>query len=152
MELYDPGKAEQVWPRVRQTRGNAESTPYNPAPLMMTALEVSAACLKLSGQLGSKHAASMQKISRIFQGQAACLRGICMLVTGQPPQMRAPACPSVSPRLGLQKCYSQLLHLAREYDQRSTSGEYGGIFRTLSRQTWEQGRCLLEILGTVALP
>jgi len=105
-------------------------------------------CTRLARQLPARSGA-LQQIARDARGHAACLEGICVLVTGEAPQIRTPE-PDVCPAGPLlRKCYGRAMRTLVTYEARSRDREYGPVFARLAAQQQEQCRRILALIGTM---
>ena len=107
------------------------------------------ACARLARRLQGREAA-LQHIARDARGHAACLEGICVLVTGAAPEVRTPAAETGTAAIVLRKCYGWAMRTLAVYEARSRDREYGPVFARLAAQQQEQCRRILELIG--ALP
>ena len=105
-------------------------------------------CTRLARQLPARSGA-LQQIARDARGHAACLEGICVLVTGASPEIRTPAVePGTVPAL-LRRCYSRAMRALVTYEARREDPEYGAVFSRLAVRQQEQCRTILELLGSL---
>ena len=107
------------------------------------------ACLDLARRLPGREAAVLQRLAREARGHVACLEGICVLVTGEVPEIRAPMGEVGQVLPGLRKCYGLAMRTLVTYEARSKDREYGPVFARLAAQQRDQCRTILEIIGTV---
>ena len=144
MKQYDPNR---VWERVQNT-----SVPDTQSmePLMGILAWKVQVLRHLSGKLPAPQAAEARTLSRRFQQQLACLKGMQILISGTAPTIRPEAIPRDPPDLLLRQCYAQALRLRTEYEARRSDPAYGHIFRALANDLPEQSRSILELLGTLA--
>ena len=106
------------------------------------------ACIRLARRLPGREAA-LQRIARDARGHAACLEGICVLVTGEAPRLRTPEA-EAGPVAGLlRKCYGWAMRTLAVYEARSRDREYGPVFARLAAQQQEQCRRILGLIGTL---
>ena len=107
------------------------------------------ACTRLARRATAREAASLQRVARDARGHAACLEGICVLVTGEAPEVRTPA-PEDGPAAALlRKCYGRAMRTLVTYEARSRDAEYGPVFARLAAQQRDQCRLILELIGTL---
>lgn len=151
MKPYDPQKAAQVWQRVRAQQPEAPQTPrdLNLSALIMEELSMAAAYQQLARQLNARQSAALQRLSREELAHAACLKGICILVTGEAPAVQTPATEKDALLLALRKCCGREMRSLRDYESRVSDPEYGPVFRRLAEQEWEHCRTLLELIGSL---
>ena len=150
MDTYDPALAERVWRRVR----SAAPPPAEDGellPLMAEAWSAASACLQLARRLGSGPGETLRRIAREEQTAAACLRGLCLLQTGNRPELRTPPPAQEPVEAALRRRYTGCLRAAREYEKRTEDPQSGPVFAALARQEWDHCRRLLELLGSVPL-
>ncbi len=143
MKQYDPNR---VWERVQ----NAPVPDTQSLESLMGILAWEVQVLQyLSGKLPTPRAAETRTLSRQFQQQLACLKGMQVLISGTAPTIRPEAVPRDPPDLLLRQCYAQTLRLRAEYEGRRSDPAYGHIFRVLANDLPEQSRNLLALLGTL---
>ena len=107
------------------------------------------ACLRLSQRIPGQEAAVLQRIARDARGHAACLEGICVLVTGEAPEIRTPEAEAGPVGPLLRKCYSRAMRTLVTYEARSRDREYGPVFTRLAAQQQDQCRRILELIGAL---
>ena len=148
MESFDPQMAQRVWQRVRATERPEDEAAQLPA-LIAEKQEQAATYLQLSRRFQGKDAAVLRRLSEEERSHAACLKGICTLLTGDPPTVHSPA-PSREPTQALlRRCYGKELQCLARYEQWAAHREYGPVFTQLARQEQEHCRILLELLGNL---
>ena len=103
----------------------------------------------LSRQMQGQQKATMRRLFEQEQTHAACLRGIYLLLTGEPLTVRTSPPVPEPPEIALRKCCGSKLRAAAAYDALGLAAEYGPIFSQLSRQEREQCRMLLEVMGNL---
>ena len=146
MKEIDAQKAVRVWQRV-QNEARSQGSGQLPA-LIMEQRELAAMYMQLTQQLaGKKEAAAVQRLSRETQAHMACLKGICLLVTGAVPENRVSGTQKMAADAALRRCYGKALRLLREYEARREDTEYGPVFDRLAQQTREHCCIILELLG-----
>ena len=106
------------------------------------------ACSRLARLTSGREAATLQHIARDARGHGACLEGICVLVTGEAPQLRTPEAEVGPAAAVLRRCYGWAMRTLAVYEARSRDREYGPVFARLAAQQQEQCRRLLELIGT----
>ena len=106
------------------------------------------ACIRLARRLPER-AAALQRIARDARGHGACLEGICVLVTGEAPQVRSPEAEAGPAGPLLRKCYGRAMRTLVTYEARSRDREYGPVFARLAAQQQEQCRRILALIGTM---
>ena len=145
MDTMDSKREQEVWQRVR---GEVD-LPGELKTLAAREWADAAVYLMLSRQMQGQQKAVLRKLFEQEQSHAACLRGIYLLLTGQPLTARTSPPVPEPPELALRKCCGSKLRGAAAYDRLSAAAEYGPVFRQLARQEREQCRLLLEILGNL---
>ena len=144
MEKIDPEKARQVWQRVQSTTPPRE---HGLPELILLEWTNATAYLQLARQLPGKVAAALRFIHQQEMGNAACLKGIYTLLTGQRPAIKAiPPTPG-DPEKVLRNCYGQEMRCLAQYEARRPDPEYGQVFARLAAQKQEHCRLVLELLG-----
>ena len=113
--------------------------------------EETAACayIQLSKMVPAGPGRRLQALAREARGHAACLEGICVLVTGEAPDIRTPPPETGSISALLRKCYGRAMRALVTYEARRDDAEYGPVFTRLAARQQDQCRVLLELLGTV---
>ena len=101
----------------------------------------------LARQLSGPASSRLRGLAREARGHVACLEGICVLVTGEAPEVRTPA-PEAGPAAGqLRKCYGMAMRALVTYEARGSDREYGPVFARLAAQQRDQCRTILERIG-----
>ena len=105
--------------------------------------------LVLARQFGGREGGLLERMAREARDHAACLEGICVLVTGAVPEIRP-----VPPEPGntgthLRRCYSQAMRTLVTYEARREDQEYGPVFGRLAQQQQEHCRTILDLIGRV---
>ena len=145
METMDPKREREVWQRVR----GEMDLPGELKKLAAREWADAAVYLMLSRQMQGQQKAVLRKLFEQEQSHAACLRGIYLLLAGEPMTARtSPPTPEV-PELALKKCCGNKLRSAAAYEALSSVAEYGPVFQQMARQEWEQCRVLLELIGNL---
>lgn len=117
--------------------------------LLLAEETAAAAYLHLAGSGTGRQAAALRQLARDAQGHAACLEGICVLVTGNVPQIRIPS-PEPGPAATvLRRCYGRAMRALVTYEARSTDHEYGPVFARLAAQQQEQCSRILTLIGAM---
>jgi len=151
---YDTQKAARVWQRVqteKQEMNTAQRGDHLPA-LIIEQLQLSAVYLQLSRQLPGRDGAVFVRLAREAKGQAACLKGILVLMDGPAAELScAPAQFSTMDAM-LRRCYGKELRLLKEYENRQTDPEYGSVFARLAERGREHCWVLLELIGRIVRP
>ena len=115
--------------------------------LLLAEKTVAEIYLALARQWGGREGGLLEKMAREAHAHAACLEGICVLVTGGVPDISpAPPEPSPLPAL-LRRCYGQAMRTLVTYEARREDHEYGPVFGRMAAQQQEHCRHLLELIG-----
>ena len=117
-------------------------------PLIAGELEFAALCLRLSGQGGQGKSAVLQKLSRSARSRAACLRGICTLVQGEAPPVRAVGVKNGVSVINLGRCCADILQRLRNYESRRDDPHYGCVYDHFCHQLREELCLVLELIGS----
>jgi rubrerythrin len=144
-ETFDPKREQRVWQRVRGEDELSSALKTQAAREWADA----AVYLMLSRQFQGKEKAALRKMFEQARSHGACLRGIYLLITGEPLSTRTPPPAPEPPEIALKKCFGRKLRAAAAYEALRTAEEYGEIFSQLSRQEREQCRIILELLGNL---
>lgn len=147
MPTYDPQKAARVWQRVQAQKEEPARREGNLAALIMEERISAGTYFQLARVMQGKDAAELQRLAREEEAHAACLGGICHLITGEMPKVQVPPAAKEPAALTLRKCYGRQMHSLKEYEARSSDPEYGPVFDRLAEQEREHLRVVLEILG-----
>ena len=150
MKEVDARKAERVWQRVQSEKKEAPPSDEHLPALIMEQLQLSAAYCHLARQIGGRNGSDFMRLSREAKTQAACLKGILTLMSGQCPAVGVnPA--QISPYdVMLRRCYGQELRLEKTYEGRKNDVEYGPVFTRLAQRSREHCCTLLELIGAMA--
>lgn len=117
--------------------------------LLLAEESAAAAYIHLAGNGTARQAATLHQLARDAQAHAACLEGICVLVTGTVPKIKAPAPEQGPAATVLRKCYGRAMRTLVTYEARSHDREYGPVFARLAAQQQEQCSRILALLGTL---
>lgn len=146
METYDPEKTARVWQRVC---GEQAPPRHQGLPGLIAEERTDAATyLRLSRRFQGKASQILRRMFEEEQAHAACLKGICRLLTGTNPSTQAPPLPQESTEALLRRCYGREMRCLAEYEARSSDPEYGQVYARLAQQEREHCRRLLELLGS----
>ena len=108
--------------------------------------------IQLARSLPGAAGTTLHRLAREARGHAACLEGICVLVTGEAPDIWTPV-PEPGPAAAvLRKCYGRAMRTLAVYEARSRDPEYGPVFARLAHQQQDHCRAILELLGTLGRP
>lgn len=148
MEVFDNEAAKRVWQRVQGRQDMPNPEPELPA-LIREEWEDGAVCLYLSRRFQGSDGALLRRLSEENRAHAACLKGICILITGEKPPLTALP-PSQEPaQILFRRCCGRALRRIGEYERRSAHPEYGPIFQLLAQQKKAQCQKLLQLLGSM---
>lgn len=117
--------------------------------LLLAEETAATAYIQLARQLRGREAAALELLAREARGRAACLEGICVLVTGEVPDVAVPVSEPGPAAALLRKCYARAMRVLVTYEARSQDLEYGPVFNRLAAQQRDQCRKILELIGTV---
>ena len=145
MDTMDPKREREVWQRVR----GETDLPGELKTLAAREWADAAVYLMLSRQMQGQQKAALRKLFEQEQNHAACLRGIYLLLTGEPLTARTSPPAPEPPEITLKKCCGRKLRAAAAYEALSGTAEYGPVFAQLARQEREQCRVLLELMGNL---
>ncbi len=146
MASYDPEKAAKVWQRVQgQTPGTL--APSHLMPMIVQEQSASVSFLHLSRHFAGKDGALLRQLAQECQADAACLRGICALLTGKRPSPKAAPAPQGATATELRRCYGQTLQAQMQYKALSSDPEYGSVFSRLAARKEDQSLSILRVLG-----
>ena len=148
MDTIDQAKAARVWQRVRGDAAPASDTGGLPE-LIANEWTDGTTYLMLSRHFQGKAAQTLQKMYTQEQAHTACLKGIYTLITGKPPQVRAPTPKITDPEQTLRRCYGREMQCLAQYEQRRDDPEYGQVFARLADQEREHCRMILELIGSL---
>ena len=146
MENFDSELEKRVWKRVR---GEEQPAPMGLKGLMAAEQNEAAVYLMLARQMQGKEKNVLRRMFEQEQMHATCLRGMHMVMTGQPLAVRTPPVTPQTPEIALRKCYGRKLRTMAEYENRTNDREYGAVFAQLAQQEREHCLQLLEILGNL---
>ena len=149
MNRIDPQKEARVWERVKGAQMESSSPEAGIQNLLANEWASASAYLQIARQMSSREAAILQRLARAEQTDAACLKGIFALITGERPAVQAVPPPRETPALALRRCYGAEMRSLKEYESRSQDPEYGPVFARLAEQEREHCRTVLELLGSL---
>ena len=147
----DIRKEARVWQRIQSEKQDQDAVSgrdHLPA-LIMEQLQLSSAYMQLSRLLQGKDGTEFVRLAREARGQAACLKGILTLVSGNAQQISTTPVSFSAVDTLLRNCYGKQLRLLREYENRSADPEYGPVFERLAQRGREHCCALLELIGKV---
>lgn len=149
MKEADVQKEVRVWQRVRQETQTATAprVSENLQELIMEQMQVSAAYLQLSHRMGGVEATTLMRLARQARAQAACLKGIHVLVTEEVSETRIIPVQKGNMEALLRRCYGQELRLMKAYEKHGTDPEYGPVFERLTQRAREHCCLILELIG-----
>ena len=150
MDHFDQDLARRVWQRVQSPHPSAPETQHFSTEALVNLIAGesadAAACLKLSRELGGQ-GGMLLKLSREDQSHAGCLRGICSLIAGNPPQIPSiPQEPGTTAAI-LRRCYTNHLRRLQQYRSLSDDTNFGPAFEKMAAEEQTHCKQLLELLG-----
>lgn len=104
-------------------------------------------CGQLARRVSGREAQTLRQLARNARGHAACLEGICVLVTGEAPELRTPPAEAGPVPTLLRRCYATAMRALVTYEARRGDREYGPVFARLALQQQDQCRMILELTG-----
>lgn len=146
MEKIDPKKARQVWQRVQAPAAPSRDTQALLA-LQRAAVESAALCRHLSRVLPERLRPQLREMEARERQQAACLRGIYVLLAGQKPPLSPFPPQAEPPEVILRRCYGNALRTLSEYENWLADPQFSQVFAQLAQQKREHCRALLVLLG-----
>ena len=149
METIDRQTAARVWERVTSRSPDMTWNTEDLHELIQQEWTNAATYLQLSRQMQGSHSAQLRKMFQQEQSHAACLKGICNLITGITPTVHAPKLPQEPVDMVLRRCYGQQMRCLARYEAKSSHPEYGQIFARLAEQERQLCHQLLELLGSL---
>ncbi len=144
MEKFDAKKTANVWDRV-VANSQPEALPVE--AMLMQLWENAVAFLHLSKRMQGPKSAQLHKLYQQSQQSADCLKGICVLVSGNRPSLGNKLPGRESVEATLRACYGRGMRLLAQLESYSHHKEYGPVFIRLANIQQEQCRQVLEILG-----
>lgn len=115
--------------------------------LLLAEETAAAAYIQLARRFQGRQAAALQRLAREAHAHTACLEGICVLVTGEVPEIKVPAMEPGPAEAMLRKCYGRAMRALVTYEARSRDPEYGPVFARLALQQQDHCRTILELIG-----
>ncbi len=146
METYNSEKAARVWQRVHESTSPLDNAGQLPA-LIIGEWTDAVTYLQLSRRYQGREAQLLRRLFEEEQSHAACLKGIYTLLTGEQVNHPSPPPPQEPTEVILRRCYGREMQCLAAYEQRTSSPEYGPVFKRLAQQEWEHCRTILELLG-----
>lgn len=107
------------------------------------------AYIQLARQVRGREAAALQQLAREAHAHAACLEGICVLVTGEAPEIKTPAPETGTVGALLRKCYGRAMRALVTYEARREDPEYGPVFARMAARQQDHCRTILELIGSL---
>lgn len=148
MESIDNRKVRRVWDRVQGT-GETGADAAALTALLCQERTDAAVFIQLARRLGGR-GGPLLELSRQCQQNAGCLRGICTIMTGTPPEIAVPSPAEEPAQSALRKCYVNLLGRMRAYELRSQDPNYGPVFRKMAAAAENSCAAVLELLGKLS--
>lgn len=149
METIDRQKAARVWERVTAGTRAPQWSMEELHDLIAQEWANAATYLQLSRRVQGNHSATLRRLFQQEQAHAACLKGICNLITGTIPTVHAPKLSQEPVDTVLRRCYGQQMRCLARYEARSADPEYGQVFARLAEQERQHCHLLLELLGSL---
>ena len=141
MEQTDPQMEQRVWQRV-----HGGAAPLQLPLLIGWLLGCAEGCAALSRHFRGQEARLSQMRSELLR-QAACLRGIHLLRTGEPITAPIPSPGRETTDALLRRCIGQCLRLQQNLRSQTSDAEYGPVFEQMAMQTAGHIHLLLELAG-----
>lgn len=149
METIDRQTAARVWERVTNRTPGPQWGIEDLHDLIAQEWASAATYLQLSRRVQGSHSATLRRMFQQEQAHAACLKGICNLITGKIPTVHAPKISQEPVETILRRCYGQQMRCLARYEARSSDPEYGQVFARLADQERQHCHQLLELLGSL---
>lgn len=149
METIDRQTAARVWERVTSRTQEPHWSIEELHDLITQEWTNAATYLQLSRWVQGSHSAALRRLFQQEQAHAACLKGICNLITGTIPTVHAPKLSQEPVETILRRCYGQQMRCLARYEARSSDPEYGQVFARLADQERQHCHQLLELLGSL---
>ena len=145
MQSFDAQAEARVWSRVHGSTDAENDGGFLPG-LILEEYQTAAMLQQLSRRFQGKERLTLQRLAREEGEHAACLRGVCRLMTGNVPQYRPLPAQDSATEILLRKCYASKMRALAAYESRC-AGEYGPAFVRLVREEREHACRILELLG-----
>lgn len=149
METINRQTAARVWERVTAGTSMPQWSTEDLHDLIAQEWANAATYLQLSRRVQGSHSATLRRMFQQEQAHAACLKGICNLITGTIPTVHTPKLSQEPVDTVLRRCYGQQMRCLARYEARSSDPEYGQIFARLADQERQLCHQLLELLGSL---
>lgn len=151
MEHIDDARATRIWQRV-QAAPNAATLADSLPALICQEWEIAGVFQQLARRLGGKEASALRRLAEAKLAQAACLKGIYALMTGEQfhPQLSPESLRSSLQ--ALRRCYGKQMRCLAQYEACSAEPEYGPAFNRLAAREQEHCAALLELIGRLKPP
>ncbi len=151
MESYDPATAAKVWQRVLSEPAKQPQV-QDLTPLIVGEMTDEATYLALAKKFKDSRSQLLRQMAAEEKTHSACLRGICRLRSGVPPQTRIPELLDAPAEVLLRRCYSREMKRLTQYRELNGDPEFGEVFCRLAEQERKHCQQLLELLGTLRTP
>ena len=146
MDPYDSEKAARVWQRVRP--GGGESlTGDGLNALISQLLHLSTVYQALSRQVKPPQSTALKALSDQKRTQAACLRGIHILLIGPCPALRVPQVRSEPLSTALHRCYAEETQLWTQLRIHSAASTHAPALEALATMQQAHCRSIAELIG-----
>lgn len=141
----DSSMEKRVWQRVSAPGGRQKQEDLR--RLLTTAREAAGDYRFLAARLTGPAGEQAKKLHESGEENAACLRGILLLLGAVPGDQKPLPIGRPSVRRVLEGCYHRARMLAGEYTARSAEAEFGMVFLGLAQREQENCMRLASLLG-----
>ena len=146
MKPMDEEMQRRVWDRVRG-EGKENDPEITLQTLAVEEKRAGAMYLMLARMMQGRNKLLLRQLAEQSRSHAACLNGMGILEGGKALSTKFNLPAQELPVITLRKCYAHSLRCARFYG--SKDGPYAHIFREMAQRSRDQGRMILEILGSL---
>lgn len=146
MDTYHTDMEARVWQRVRGETA-APGPRLNLTALLRGEHTDAAAYLALSRRLQGQASALLHRLWEEELTHVACLKGICVLTTGERPVIPPEALPQEPTETTLRRCYRREMTCIAAYEACAGDREYGPVFARLAQQELSHCQIILQVLG-----
>ena len=149
MKEIDSRKAARVWQRVQGEMGEKPVSRSGEGlqALAMDQLQLSAAYQMLSSGGSGATGTTLMRLAREARTQAACLKGLMVLILGQRPDLRPAPMNRTGGEAALRWCYGQEMRLLKAYEERRSDPDYGPVFERMIQRQREHCGAVMELIG-----
>lgn len=145
MEKINRTQAVNVWERVTAGR---EQMP-NAEELVMESWENTLRLLQLSRRVQGPKSAQLHSLYQSAQQCTDCLKGICLLISGNRPALGNKPPKQEPVETTLRTAYGSAMRLLAKLEAWNSHSQYGPAFQKLSQMEQEQCRQILCLLGSI---